>query len=209
MNKLLLKKGTLLIFAIISAVLFLVWGVYNVCTGNYQNGLYAVIYAALIVSILISYKKCDTNCQKALIGILLMFIARDELDFCYYILSNQSVFTAVDSVLTVSIVVLFAIYLINYVLTLSDHIGEKYMSLINNIVLAMLFVLYTIYVIRLLIGGYLNDAIALKAGELTTVVMISCISMRVQTYKRIRAAAILNGTWDKDARKEAKKLFAL
>ena len=206
MNKFLLKKGPLLVFAVLSILLFLGWGIYKVCAGSYLYGVYTVIYVALIVSILVSYKRCATNCQKALIGILLMFILRDELDVAYFAFCNPDIFSASTRILMVLIVVLFSIFLINYVLMLSDHVGDKYLSWINNVALVLLFVVYVVLV-KISVGGHITDAVLLKAAELMVVMMISCINMRVQSYKRIRAAARANGTWNEDTRKEAKKLF--
>ena len=159
--------------------------------------VYAVIYLALTVALMVAYKKGETNCQKVLIAALLMFIIRDELDVTFLYLGWGDGLT-LKTFLIGSSLLLFTIFLINYICMLSDHVGYRSLSAVNNILLILLFFVHAAFVVIYACEGHSTDGaceghstdgILLKAATFACVLLISCINMRVQKYKRIRAEA--------------------
>lgn len=210
MEKLFLNKKTLIAVGTLTIALFAAWGI-SVINFPSSGGLYvvyAVIYLALTVALMVAYKKGETNCQKVLIAALLMFIIRDELDVTFLYLGRGDGLTLKTFLIGLSLL-LFTMFLINYICMLSDHVGYRSLSAVNNILLILLFFVHAAFVVVYACEGHSTDGILLKAATFACVLLISCINMRVQKYKRIRAEAKANGTWNEETRQEAKKLFII
>lgn len=210
MEKLFLGKKSFIVAGVLTIALFAAWGisVINFPSGGGLYVIYAIIYLALTIALMVAYKKGETNCQKVLIAALLMFIIRDELDVTFLYLGRGEGLT-LKTVLIGSSFLLFAMFLINYIFMLSDHVGYRALSAVNNILLMLLFLVHATFIIVYVCERHSTDGILLKAATFACVFLISCINMRVQKYKRIRAEAKANGTWNEETRQEAKKLFVL
>lgn len=174
-----------------------------------------IIITAVIVGLLIAFKKGETNIQKALMGALLFAMADMNFTNGFYNLEDYFFsevgerFLYYGILFTVIGVLQLGIF-ISHILLQSDHIGSSSVIKVNQLLCILVIIVYAYDISHSFIAGsnyetyeYMIEDI----GEVCVTVMIICMETKVQLYKKTRAEALANGTWTQEAKLRAKEIF--
>ena len=203
------NSKVLLVSCIIGCISFIIAGVLYI--GDYGLLSYSFplfCVALVLISLFVSYKNGETNCQKSLMGALLFYLFADNLDM----FATSLDYNGINNVITIRTgisVILALIIFYNYLAAQSDHIGIKINVIISQATIFVMLVFFIISFIQTLKAGVLASDIFFYIAQISTYIMIVCIETKVQIYKRIRMRLKSEGAWNDDTRQENKKIFKL
>ena len=203
------NSKVLLVSCIVGCICFIIAGVLYI--GDY--GLFSYSFplfcvALVLISLFVSYKNGEINCQKSLMGALLFYLFADNLDM----FATSLDFNGINNVITIRTgisVILTLIIFYNYLVAQSDHIGIQINVIISQATIFVMLVFFIISFIQTLKAGVLASDIFFYVAQISTYIMIVCIETKVQIYKRIRMRLKSEGAWNDDTRQENKKIFKL
>lgn len=203
------NSKVLLISSIIGCICFIVSGfLYIKDYGLFSYSFPLFCVSLLLISLFISYKNGEINCQKSLMGALLFFLFADNLDM----FATSIDYNGMNNIITIrtgiSVVLAFIIFY-NYLVAQSDHIGIKRNVIISQVTIFAMFVFFIVSFIQTLKAGVLASDIFFYVAQISTYIMIVCIETKVQIYKGIRMKLKSEGSWNDETRRENKKLFKL
>ena len=203
-----LNRVTLLVFACLSIIGWLAYGVNGIINGSVKSFVYAFVLLELTIILIISFKNGETNMQKTLLGALMMFLIAIDLNDFFNELEN-TVNPKPIQVMDVVIILLLMIVFICHLYQQSDHSGEN-LSVIANQGSGLVVV---VKVINDIYSGILTSSdlsnIFYSIGFIFTLFLIICIETRIAEYKRIRLENKDKNTWNEENRAKAKELFKL
>lgn len=203
------NSKVLLVSCIIGCACFIVAGALYI--GDY--GLFSYSFplfcvALVLISLFVSYKNGETNCQKSLMGALLFYLFADNLDMFATSLDYNGISNVITIRTGISVVLAFIIFY-NYLVAQSDHIGIKRNIIISQITIFAMFIFFIVSFVQTLKAGVLASDIFFYVAQISTYIMIVCIETKVQIYKGIRMKLKSEGAWNDETRSENKKIFKL
>ena len=201
----------LMLGGIVGMILFLCWSVSGCMEDGARAARYlfcGVLYLGLIIGLLLSYKKGAISCQKALLSALLAVLLKDSFEFAWEIFETKPI--GAEAILAGIPALLYFILLINHVILQSDHVGTKAQITINQIVPILIILVLLLSLFRMEDGeAVIGPDWFFHFAELFTTLMIISIDTKVQVYKRLRAEAQEQGSWNEETREQARKIFRL
>lgn len=172
-----------------------------------------LVFAVVIVLLIVAYKKGEINIQKALMGALLFYCAQNTFIGGVYIVEDYLLeyygdlhFTVFFAILGVLEYVVF----FSHIFMQSDHVGNSVLIKINQISCVAVF---AIYVLEAIYDTYsfgirfYSTELLFDISQAFYIIMIVCLETKIQAYKRVRAAALTNGDWNEETKKQARKDF--
>lgn len=203
------SSKVLLVSCLIGCVSFIIAGfLYLGDYGLFSYSLPNFCVSMVLISLLVSYKKGEINCQKSLMGALLFFLFADNL----IMFATSLDYNGIGNVITIRTgisVVLALIIFYNYLIAQSDHIGIKRSVIISQVTIFAMFIFFIVSFVQTLKAGALGSDIFFYIAQICTYIMIVCIETKVQIYKGIRLRLKSEGKWNDEARMENKKMFKL
>ena len=203
------NSKVLLVSCIVGSISFVIAGILYI--GDYGLLSYSFplfCVALVLISLFVSYKNGETNCQKSLMGALLFYLFADNLDM----FSTSIDYNGLNNVITIRTgisVVLALIIFYNYLVAQSDHIGIKRNVIISQVTIFAMFVFFIVSFVQTLNAGALASDLFFYIAQISTYIMIVCIETKVQIYKGIRMKLKSDGAWNDETRKENKAIFKL
>lgn len=203
------NSKVLLVSCIVGSISFVIAGILYI--GDYGLLSYSFplfCVALVLISLFVSYKNGETNCQKSLMGALLFYLFADNLDM----FSTSIDYNGLNNVITIRTgisVVLALIIFYNYLVAQSDHIGIKRNVIISQATIFAMFVFFIVSFVQTLNAGALASDLFFYIAQISTYIMIVCIETKVQIYKGIRMKLKSDGAWNDETRKENKAIFKL
>jgi len=206
LKKLFISKSMLVTCSAVAIVFWVLWGAFCLIDGfNYALATDAVFYIAIIIGLLVSYDKGETNVQKVLLGSLFIFLCDSNLKVLWDFVGEKDVFRIVVHIITF---VLSVVVFVSHITLQSDHVGAKRGNLFNQLCSLLLIVLafYGVNQAFFVKEVSVLDMTFIPALVLTYLVII-CIETRVQAYKKLRADAMAKNNWNEETRTKAKEIF--
>lgn len=203
------NSKVLLVSCIVGSISFIIAGILYI--GDYGLLSYSFplfCVALVLISLFVSYKNGETNCQKSLMGALLFYLFADNLDM----FATSIDYNGLNNVITIRTgisVVLALIIFYNYLVAQSDHIGIKRNVIISQVTIFAMFVFFIVSFVQTLSAGALASDLFFYIAQISTYIMIVCIETKVQIYKGIRMKLKSEGAWNDETRKENKAIFKL
>ena len=203
------SSKVLLVSCLIGCVSFIIAGfLYLGDYGLFSYSLPNFCVSMVLISLLVSYKNGDTNCQKSLMGALLFFLFADNLIMFATSLDYNGIGNAFTIRTGISVVLALIIFY-NYLVAQSDHIGIKRSVIISQVTIFAMFIFFIVSFVQTLKAGAFVSDIFFYIAQICTYIMIVCIETKVQIYKGIRLRLKSEGKWNDEARMENKKMFKL
>ena len=203
------NSKVLLVSCIVGCISFIISGVLYI--GDYKLFSYSFpsfCVALVLISLFVSYKNGETNCQKSLMGALLFYLFADNLDM----FATSIDYNGINNVITIrtGISALLALIIFyNYLVAQSDHIGIKRNVIISQATILVMFIFFIVSFVQTLKVSVLVSDIFFYIAQISTYIMIVCIETKVQIYKGIRMKLKSDNIWNDEARIENKKIFKL
>ena len=199
----------LLVSCIVGCISFVIAGILYIGDYglfNYSFPLFCV--ALVLISLFVSYKNGETNCQKSLMGALLFYLFTNNLDMFATSLDFNGISNVITIRTAISVLLAFIIFF-NYLAAQSDHIGIKRNVIISQVTIFAMFVFFIVSFVQTLKAGALVSDIFFYIAQISTYIMIVCIETKVQIYKGIRMKLKSENAWNDETRIENKKIFKL
>ena len=205
------NRYSFIITIVVACVGWVVFLVGNIFRGNFFDesigaGPVSLAYLPLILLLLISYRRGETNVQKTILGALLALIVFDYADwvnFCFY--SEVGAVFVYSVVFGVSMVVLFVLHMFQQM----DHVGKSKCIRISQFCGVLLILLLAANIALAILGQIRFENLVWNLSITATVFLILMIEARIAEYKKIRASKMAEGCWTEEERQKAKKIFAL
>lgn len=201
------NSKVLLVSCIAGCICFIIAGVLYI--GDYGLLSYSFplfCVALVLISLFVSYKNGETNCQKSLMGALLFYLFADNLDM----FATSLDYNGISNVITIRTGISVALALVifyNYLVAQSDHIGIKRNVIISQVTIFAMLIFFVVSFVQTLKVGALVSDIFFYIAQISTYIMIVCIETKVQIYKGVRMRLKSEGAWNDETRKENKKIF--
>lgn len=208
-NNFYLKKPVLIVAFLGAIVGWISWAIVSFVNNETKLGVFAIIFAVITFSLMLSYIRGETSIQKLLFGALFMFLIIDmiEILFVYISLIDKVgvAYVVLSSLILFALTLLFVCHIIEQ----SDHVGKSMFGLVGQLC-GILMLLWLIFVIVMIAKKLVSESdISFAVSFVFTVFMLICMETRINKYKQIRSEKMSQGAWSEEARQEAKKLFRL
>ena len=203
------NSKVLLLSCILGCIFFIVAGVLYI--GDYGLLSYSFplfCVALVLISLFVSYKNGETNCQKSLMGALLFYLFADNLDMFATSLDYNGISNVITIRTGISVILALVIFY-NYLVAQSDHIGIQRNVIISQTTIFAMFIFFVVSFVQTLKVSVLVSDIFFYIAQISTYIMIVCIETKVQIYKDVRMRLKTEGAWNDETRKENKKIFKL
>lgn len=165
-----------------------------------------ILYIALCADLLVVYKKGETTAQKTLLGSLLTILLYENLKI---LISNIEGGAPISDIIMAWIAtVCYVLVFVNHIFMQHDHKGVRIYSVVNQITLPVLFMVYIFNAITFTVNPFGIFDILWNVSMISILLMIICMETRIQKYKRYRRAKEDAGEWNEETRKKAKKIFS-
>lgn len=215
LNKLFSNSKFMLITGVISALLFVGSNVPYIFAEGYElyrlDVFIEILLAALIIGLLIAFKKGEINIQKALMGALLFFFFNETFTNVIYSIEfymngyegylSSIVLLSICGVLELGIIVA-------HLIMQTDHEGSEKAISLSRVCTILLIIFDIVDIVRYSINME-NIYLLTNLAETFLLIMIACMETKIQIYKKTRSDALKNGTWTTEAKNEAKKIFKI
>lgn len=203
------SSKVLLVSCLIGCFSFIIAGfLYLGDYGLFSYSLPNFCVSMVLISLLVSYKNGEINCQKSLMGALLFFLFADNLFMFATSLDYNGIGNAITIRTCISVILALIIFY-NYLVAQSDHIGIKRNVIISQVAIFAMFIFFIVSFVQTLKAGASVSDIFFYIAQICTYIMIVCIETKVQIYKGIRLRLKSEGKWNDEARMENKKMFKL
>lgn len=203
------NSKVLLVSCIVGCICFIIAGVLYI--GDYGLLSYSFplfCVALVLISLFVSYKNGETNCQKSLMGALLFYLFADNLDMFATSLDYNGISNVITIRTGISVVLALVIFY-NYLVAQSDHVGIQRNVIISQVTIFAMFIFFVVSFVQTLKVSVLVSDIFFYIAQISTYIMIVCIETKVQIYKGVRMRLKTEGAWNDETRKENKKIFKL
>ncbi len=199
------KTKLMIISGILSIVGYFVLACISIITSAHLTEQYLIL-AVLSTLLLISYKKGETSCQKALVGAIL-----GVLMYAYWSIMAGFIEAEKNSIgyLELFMTIFLTIMFINHLLLQIDHKGDSKIIYVSQIMLVIAILLQIAETLAQICNNQMYYMVLNSFSLLSTVTMISCIESRIQKYKAKRSDAMKAGIWTEEERQKSKKIFKL
>ena len=211
------KNKIMVFFGILASVLYLAADVPYIFLQDYEyyrfDFLIQLVDVAAIIALIVSYKKGETNLQKALIsGLLFSSFVGTFCNTVYYIecyvVDGEDLY---DMVLFIAFALFEGAILVSHFVLQVEHKGTLKPIIVITVAVFAAIACDIVDSIMYITGDYDYTWLYLlnNFGVDCYLVMILCIETKIQLYKRIRTEAKANGTWTLEAKEEAKGIFKI
>lgn len=172
-----------------------------------------MMFSVIIILLLIAFKKGEINIQKALMGALLFYFAQETFSNGFWSIENYFAGWHDEPIISIIFIILgICEYIIffTHLLLQSDHVGRKTFKINQILSIFLFFALIILDMYYLIKDGFDfidSSYMLIDLAEPLFIIMIVCMETKIQNYKLIRSSSIQNGTWNAEAKAEARKKF--
>lgn len=205
-NNFYLNKYTLLISVFVAIAGFLFWTIACLSASKISSGFSGIIFLLLLVLLLYSYRKGETNMQKMLLGGLITFLVFDFLGQLVSYIKGGYAFSIVTWVInSIMAIIIFVSHMVQQM----DHKGTSASTVVSQCC-GVLIIGGIIRQMEHFYNGYITAPSALwTVSSLATYIFIISVETRINEYKKIRAEKRAAACWTEEERQKAKKIFQL
>lgn len=174
--------------------------------------LTGLFFAATIIGLLFSYRVNNTNVQKALVASLMFYFTVETINNFAY--AGVALEYGIEGIVTdfvilgVALVLGIALFVSHLVLQ-SDHSGSNKTAIRVNQIVSGLYILLEIFEIFYISPFISNFSFLVNVAETMLILSFVIIETKIQLYRKTRAEAINNGTWNDETKAKAKEIFKI